>query len=63
VDVGLMPDTLTRVPSQLPDLRSVPLADMPGLDAVTLGEAVGRVIPDAEQAAPVTVAAFQSSIG
>jgi FXSXX-COOH protein len=57
-----MPDTITRVPSKLADLRSVPLADMPGLDAVTLESAVGRVIPDSDQAAPVTVAAFQSSI-
>ena len=57
-----MPDTIARVPSRLADLRSVPLADLPGLDAVTLGEAVGRVIPDADQAAPVPVAAFQSAI-
>jgi FXSXX-COOH protein len=56
-------DTITRhVPSKLPDLRGLPLADLPGLDAATLGEAVGRVIPDAEQAAPIPVAAFQSAI-
>ena len=55
---------LARVPSKLADLRSVSLADMPGLDAVTLSEAVGRVIPDSERAAPVvTVAAFQSALG
>ena len=54
---------LARVPSKLADLRSVSLADMPMMDPVTLGEAVGRVIPDAEQAAPVTVAAFQSALG
>ena len=53
---------LARVPSKLADLRSVSLADMPDLDAATLDEAVGRVIPDSERAAPVTVAAFQSAI-
>ena len=53
---------LARVPSKLADLRSVSLADMPGLDPAALSEAVGRVIPDAERVAPVTVAAFQSAI-
>jgi len=54
-------DTLTRVPSRLPDLRGIPLADLPSLDPVTLAGAVGRVLPDAK-AAPVKVAAFNSSI-
>jgi len=50
------------VPSKLSDLRDVPLGEMPSLSMATLDEAVGRVIPGPQQAAPVPVAAFQSAI-
>jgi len=50
------------VPSQLPDLREIPLAETPSLSRVTLGAALRRVMPGPQEAAPVPVAAFQSAI-
>jgi FXSXX-COOH protein len=47
-----------RVPSKLPDVRQVPLADLP---AVSVAAAAGRVLPQ-QGPPPVRVAAFQSAI-
>jgi hypothetical protein len=48
------------VPSNLADLRDVPLADLPDLGAI-LDKALSGVMPD-PQAALVPVAAFSSAI-
>jgi FXSXX-COOH protein len=48
-------------PSAIVDLRDIPLAEMQALGSDVLGRAIGRVLP-APSAAPVPVAAFQSSI-
>jgi len=55
-------DTSEAVPSRLTDLRDVPLADLPALSTAALEETLSRVVPDADQVAPVPVAAFQSAI-
>jgi FXSXX-COOH protein len=55
-------DELRRaVPSELADLREVPLADVPDLDADTLESVLGRLLPE-PAATPVPVAAFNSAI-
>jgi FXSXX-COOH protein len=53
-----IPSTL---PSALVDLRNIPLAEVPALNASLLGQAIGRVVPDPSEN-PVPVAAFQSAI-
>jgi FXSXX-COOH protein len=47
--------------SVLPDLRDVPLAQMPTLSTVSLEQALRRVLPDSPLN-PVPVAAFQSAL-
>jgi FXSXX-COOH protein len=49
------------VTSDLIDLRDVPLADVPDLDAGTLDEVLVRLFPE-PAAPPVPVAAFNSAI-
>jgi FXSXX-COOH protein len=53
-----VPSTLL---SALVDLRNIPLAEVPALNASLLGQAIGRVVPDSSEN-PVPVAAFQSAI-
>ena len=48
------------VPTQLPDLRSVSLAEMP--DAAALGEVVARVLPGCPVETVPLGTAFSSSI-
>jgi FXSXX-COOH protein len=47
--------------SELTDLRDVPLAEVPDLDAGTLGDVLVRMLPESDNP-PVPVAAFNSSI-
>jgi FXSXX-COOH protein len=48
--------------SELTDLRDVPLAEVPDLDAGALRDVLGRLFPETAAAPPVPVAAFNSSI-
>jgi hypothetical protein len=50
----------TAVPSKLPDLRDIPLAEMPILGTVNIDEALDYI--SALQTAPVPVALFSSAI-
>jgi FXSXX-COOH protein len=54
-------DEASAVSSALQDLRDVPLADMPALEASALDQALQRVLPGSSMA-PVPVAAFNSAI-
>jgi FXSXX-COOH protein len=49
----------SEVPSSLVDLRDLSLAQLPGLNADILGEAIKRILPDSPA---VPVAAFNSAI-
>ena len=56
-------DELRRaVPSELTDLRDVPLADVPAVGSAALNDVLGRLFPETAAAPPVPVAAFNSSI-
>jgi FXSXX-COOH protein len=48
-----------EISSPLADLRDFPLAELPGLDAEILDEAIERILPGSP---PVPVAAFNSAI-
>lgn len=50
------------IDSALPDLRDVPLGDVPALQPVALAQMLGRVLPDVPVVATVPVAAFSSAI-
>jgi FXSXX-COOH protein len=54
-------DKRSEYPSDLADLRRVPLADVPALSSDVLGSALRRLVP-APLGRPVPVAAFTSSI-
>jgi FXSXX-COOH protein len=54
-------DVRPAVLSELTDLRDVPLADVPDLDAGMLDDVLDRLIPESETS-PVPVAAFNSAI-
>jgi FXSXX-COOH protein len=54
-------DVRPAVLSELTDLRDVPLADVPDLDAGTLDDVLDRLLPESASS-PVPVAAFNSSI-
>jgi FXSXX-COOH protein len=56
-----MAPALPDYPSNLADLRSVPLAEIPGLGDDVLDSALRRLVP-APLAGQVPVAAFTSSI-
>lgn len=53
---------LARVPSELADLRSIPLQDMPALAPMTLERAVQRVLPGRPVQTAARGAAFSSAI-
>jgi FXSXX-COOH protein len=57
----MMAPALPDYPSNLADLRSVPLAEIPGLGDDVLDSALRRLVP-APLAGQVPVAAFTSSI-
>lgn len=50
------------VPSELADLRSIPLQDLPGLAPVTLDKAVRRVLPGRAVQTVALGTSFSSSI-
>ena len=50
------------VPSEIADLRRIPLQDMPALDALTLEKAVARVLPCPVTGTVHPGAAFSSAI-
>jgi FXSXX-COOH protein len=54
-------DTPSEYATDLADIRRVPLADVPGLNAGLLGDTLGRLMPTSP-AGPVPVASFNSAI-
>lgn len=62
-DRTMTPDAAARmIPSELADLRSIPLQDMPALAPMTLDRAVQRVLPGRPVKTVARGAAFSSAI-